>query len=58
MSNTVSECSDENASHSQHSDNESVDGIHMESDRIVDEEHGDLGGMEDSSGEKPMGTMS
>ncbi|KIK35907.1 hypothetical protein CY34DRAFT_553089 [Suillus luteus UH-Slu-Lm8-n1] len=52
MSNTVTECSDEeDASHSQHSDDESVDGIHMESGNILDEEHGNLGGMEDSSGE-------
>ncbi|KAG1732475.1 hypothetical protein EDB19DRAFT_1911987 [Suillus lakei] len=41
----------EDASHSQHSDEESVDGIHMESGNILDEEHGNLGGMEDSSGE-------
>lgn len=52
MSNTVTECSDEeDASRSQHSDEESVDGIHMESGNILDEEHGNLGGMEDSSGE-------
>ncbi|KAG1728652.1 hypothetical protein EDB19DRAFT_1832669 [Suillus lakei] len=52
MSNTVTECSDEeDASHSQHSDDESVDGIHMESGNILDEEHGNLGGMEDSLGE-------
>jgi hypothetical protein len=48
----VTECSDEeDASRSQHSDEESVDGIHMESGNILDEEHGNLGGMEDSSGE-------
>jgi hypothetical protein len=52
MSNTVTECSDkEDASRSQHSDEESVDDIHMESGNILDEEHGNLGGMEDSSGE-------
>jgi hypothetical protein len=32
-------------------DEESVDGIHMKSGNILDEEHGNLGGMEDSSGE-------